>query len=111
MSDVEMDENGELREHNPNLFMRTFYEPSGMVFDPDQDPLEKREVRQNYRSLAKKIEGMHIIYHPFYKYIYIEIKGAKMILQQRNCCPKFRRRTSYSIVVIKLLYQSFPHIS
>jgi len=37
MSDVEMDENG-------------------MVFDPDQDPEEKRAVRQNYRSLAKKIE-------------------------------------------------------
>ncbi|KAF8161208.1 Nse4 C-terminal-domain-containing protein [Crassisporium funariophilum] len=27
-----------------------------MVFDPDQDPEEKRAVRQNYRSLAKKIE-------------------------------------------------------
>lgn len=28
-----------------------------MVFDPDQDPEEKRNVRQNYRSLTKKIEG------------------------------------------------------
>ncbi|KAJ3514329.1 hypothetical protein NLJ89_g2436 [Agrocybe chaxingu] len=27
-----------------------------LVFDPDQDPEEKREVRQNYRSLARKIE-------------------------------------------------------
>ncbi|KDR75773.1 hypothetical protein GALMADRAFT_68194 [Galerina marginata CBS 339.88] len=27
-----------------------------MVFDPDQDPEEKRAVRQNYRSLTKKIE-------------------------------------------------------
>ncbi|KAF9529440.1 Nse4 C-terminal-domain-containing protein [Crepidotus variabilis] len=26
------------------------------VFDPDQDPEEKRAVRQNYRSLTKKIE-------------------------------------------------------
>lgn len=29
-----------------------------MVFDPDQDPEEKRAVRQNYRSLTRKIEGM-----------------------------------------------------
>lgn len=28
-----------------------------MVFDPDQDPEEKRAVRQNYRSLTKRIEG------------------------------------------------------
>ena len=28
------------------------------IFDPDQDPDEKRAVRQNYRSLTKKIEGM-----------------------------------------------------
>ena len=34
--------------------------PSDMIFDPDQDPEEKRVVRQNYRSLAKKIEGMQI---------------------------------------------------
>ncbi|KAF8200954.1 Nse4 C-terminal-domain-containing protein [Pholiota molesta] len=27
-----------------------------MVFDPDQDPEEKRAVRQNYRSLTKRIE-------------------------------------------------------
>lgn len=27
-----------------------------MVFDPDQDPEEKRAVRQNYRSLTRKIE-------------------------------------------------------
>ena len=27
------------------------------VFDSDQDPEEKRAVRQNYRSLTKKIEG------------------------------------------------------
>ena len=51
--------------------MRTFYELLGMVFDPDQDPEEKRAVRQNYRSLAKKIEGMHIICHPFYTNILI----------------------------------------
>lgn len=31
------------------------------VFDPDQDPEEKRAVRQNYRSLAKTIEGNIII--------------------------------------------------
>ena len=36
-----------------------------MVFDPDQDPEEKREVRQNYRSLAKKIEGIRIFYYSF----------------------------------------------
>ena len=35
-----------------------------MVFDPDQDPEEKRAVRQNYRSLAKKIEGMRVICCP-----------------------------------------------
>jgi hypothetical protein len=28
-----------------------------MVFDPDQDPEEKRAVRQGYRALTKKIEG------------------------------------------------------
>jgi len=28
-----------------------------MIFDPDQDPEEKRGVRKGYRSLAKKIEG------------------------------------------------------
>lgn len=28
------------------------------IFDPDQDPDEKRAVRQNYRSLTKKIEGI-----------------------------------------------------
>jgi non-structural maintenance of chromosomes element 4 len=67
MSDVEMDENdGELYEHNPNLLCAHFHhpEPSDMVFDPDQDPEEKRAVRQNYRSLAKKIEGMCIICCP-----------------------------------------------
>ena len=40
-------------------------EPSDMVFDPDQDPEEKRAVRQNYRSLTKKIEGMRVICYPF----------------------------------------------
>ena len=36
-----------------------------MVFDPDQDPEEKRAVRQNYRSLTRKIEGMRLcrFYH------------------------------------------------
>ncbi|KIM40209.1 hypothetical protein M413DRAFT_446375 [Hebeloma cylindrosporum] len=38
MSDVEMDD------------------PQDMVFDPDQDPEEKRGVRKSYRSLTKKIE-------------------------------------------------------
>jgi hypothetical protein len=110
MSDVEMDENGELNGQSKS-FIRTFYEPSGMVFDPDQDPEEKRAVRQNYRSLTKKIEGVHIICYPFNKYVYIEFKEDQMILQQRNSCRKFRRPTSYSVGVIKLLYQSFPHIS
>ena len=42
-----------------------------MVFDPDQDPEEKRAVRQNYRSLAKKIEGM--FYFPFFIYNIIHL--------------------------------------
>lgn len=48
--------------------MRLFFhhpEPSDMVFDPDQDPEEKRVVRQNYRSLAKKIEGICVIRYHF----------------------------------------------
>lgn len=28
-----------------------------MVYDPDQDPEEKRAVRKNYRKLAKTMEG------------------------------------------------------
>ena len=32
-----------------------------MVFDPDQDPEEKRAVRQGYRALTKKIEGSSVI--------------------------------------------------
>ena len=92
-----------MRVHHPEL--------SDMIFDPDQDPEEKRAVRQNYRSLAKKIEGMRIICYPFYNIIIWKIKGAQMILQQRNSCRKFKRRTSYSIGVIKLFYQSFLHIS
>lgn len=32
-----------------------------MVFDPDQDPEEKRAVRQGYRALTKKIEGRSFI--------------------------------------------------
>ena len=47
-----------------------------MVFDPDQDPEEKRAVRQNYRSLAKKIEGMRIICHLLTQYNYIEYQGG-----------------------------------
>jgi hypothetical protein len=68
MSDIEMDENdGKLHEHNSGLLCALFHHPehSDMVFDPDQDPEEKRAVRQNYRSLAKKIEGMRIICYLF----------------------------------------------
>jgi hypothetical protein len=28
------------------------------IYDPDQDPEEKRAVRKNYRSLAKTVEGV-----------------------------------------------------
>lgn len=79
MSDVEMDENGELHELNPGLLCSFFYHPdsSDMVFDPDQDPEEKRAVRQNYRSLAKKIEGMRIICYPFTIYLYRKSRGPK----------------------------------
>ena len=52
-------------------------ERSDMVFDPDQDPEEKRAVRQNYRSLAKKIEGMRIICYPFTIYLYRKSRGPK----------------------------------
>ncbi|KAF5380522.1 hypothetical protein D9615_004519 [Tricholomella constricta] len=41
MSDVEMDDAS----------------TSSKIYDPDQDPEEKREVRKNYRSLAKTVEG------------------------------------------------------
>jgi hypothetical protein len=27
------------------------------VYDPDQDPEEKRSVRRNYRNLARTVEG------------------------------------------------------
>jgi non-structural maintenance of chromosomes element 4 len=30
---------------------------SDLIYDPDQDPEEKRAVRKNYRSLAKTVEG------------------------------------------------------
>ena len=73
MSDVEMDENGELYEHNSGLLCALFDHPEpsdrDMVFDPDQDPEEKRKVRQNYRSLTKKIEGMSINFYPFAIYL------------------------------------------
>ena len=36
-----------------------------MVFDPDQDPEEKRGVRKSYRSLTKKIEGARFSGIPF----------------------------------------------
>jgi hypothetical protein len=60
--------------------MRIFFyytEPSDMVFDPDQDPEEKRVVRQNYRSLAKKIEGMHTVCYYFTLYLYRKSRGPK----------------------------------
>jgi len=61
MSDIEMHDNdGEPPEH-PKSVMPHHPEPSDMVFDPDQAPEEKRAVRQNYRSLAKKIEGIRSI--------------------------------------------------
>jgi len=37
---------------------------SDLVYDPDQDPEEKRAVRKDYRSLAKKIEGEFISSSP-----------------------------------------------
>ena len=52
----------------PKSVMRHFFhnpESSDMVFDPDQNPMEKRAIRQNYRSLAKKIEGIRIFNCPF----------------------------------------------
>ena len=30
---------------------------SDFIYDPDQDPEEKRAVRKDYRSLAKTVEG------------------------------------------------------
>ncbi|KAF8893982.1 Nse4 C-terminal-domain-containing protein [Infundibulicybe gibba] len=32
-------------------------EMENLIYDPDQDPEEKRAVRKNYRSLAKTVEG------------------------------------------------------
>ena len=68
MSDVDMDDvEKDEHEGEPHERQSTFFhhESSDMVFDPDQNPEEKRAVRQNYRSLAKKIEGMRIFYYPF----------------------------------------------
>ena len=63
----------------PSLLCALFHhpEPSDMVFDPDQNPEEKREVRQNYRSLTKKIEGMSIICYPFTIYLYRKSRGPR----------------------------------
>lgn len=33
------------------------------IYDPDQDPEEKRAVRKNYRSLAKTVEGASSFRH------------------------------------------------
>ncbi|KAF9012435.1 Nse4 C-terminal-domain-containing protein [Cyathus striatus] len=43
----------------PDHDMRDLTAEDNFVFDPDQDPEEKRAVRQNYRSLTRKIEEHH----------------------------------------------------
>lgn len=39
-----------------------------MVFDPDQDPEEKRALRQNYRTLTRTLEGKIYIYYLHQEY-------------------------------------------
>lgn len=40
--------------YNKLLLKKTLID---FIYDPDQDPEEKRTVRKNYRSLAKTVEG------------------------------------------------------
>jgi len=63
MSDEEMDTEGTLTFQGERLDVLTVAIDFNGVFDPDQDPEEKRAVRQNYRSLAKKIEGRMFFVH------------------------------------------------
>src|SRR5688572_2538645 len=60
MSDIEMENIGEQSEKwsFPKQFLTCLL--LDLAFNPDQDPEEKRAVRQSYRSLAKKIEGRSI---------------------------------------------------
>lgn len=59
MSDVEMGNASTSgtrdRLRNRLLLTKTFLD---FIYDPDQDPEEKRAVRKNYRSLAKTVEGV-----------------------------------------------------
>lgn len=83
-----------------------------MVFDPDQDPEEKRAVRQNYRSLAKKIEGMQTFYDIIHLFIFsIEHHGnpndftAEELLSQVQKADKLFSRGK-----LTSFYQSFLRI-
>lgn len=40
--------------HHPSYLTTNILD---LIYDPDQDPEEKRAVRKNYRSLAKTVEG------------------------------------------------------
>lgn len=80
-----------------------------MVFDPDQNPEEKRAVRQNYRSLAKKIEGVPIICYPL-QYNYIENQGgpndftAEELLSQVQKADKLFDRGNQDVLPIISTY-------
>jgi hypothetical protein len=72
-----------------------------MVFDPDQDPEEKRGVRKSYRLLTKKIEGACSpdIPHLYEVYFFLQqiIKEIPMNSLRRSFSHKYIKQTNYSI--------------
>lgn len=86
------------------------------VFDPDQDPEEKRELRQNYRALTRQIKGARrersrkAITEP-------PLQTSRRIstsIQQKMCWIRCTGQTGSSIMVrfplrsMRLAVQVFP---
>lgn len=79
------------------LFLRSIivyhiYPPyiTGLIYDPDQDPEEKRAVRKDYRSLAKTVEGTRFNLPNFE-----ENRQDNYCHRAANKCQRNYRRTAH----------------